>query len=203
MRKFASKFLFDVLLSVVATVCTAYITHHYFPGAAPAKAPVAAEPASVEGEAAPERVAASRTPLDVIASVTAATTVADRLTDTNNDEKAGPPPPPTKYFKPASPAPHRLVPRDKSTLRSSAAVTPRPVQMVTVVPGPSRAAPERGGPSDAPQPSDAWSERDVAVPPPPEMGKPHLAALVWKPIMRTVAVVAGVFKSHERWRSEE
>jgi hypothetical protein len=204
MRKFASKLLMDIFLSVVATVGAAYVTHHYFPGAAPANPPVAAEPTSVGREVAQERVVASKTPSDVIATVAAATTVADRDTDTNNDEKAGPPPSPGKYFKPASPAARRLVPRDKSTLKSNAVATPRPVQMVTVVPDPSCAVPERGGLSpDAPQPSDAWSERDVAVPPPPEMSKPHLAGFVWRPIMRTFAVVAGAFTSHERGRSGE
>lgn len=206
MRKFASKLLMDIFLSVVATVGAAYVTHHYFPGAARVTAPVAAEPTSVGREVAQQRVAASKIPSDVIATVAAATAVADRGTDTNNDEKAGPPPSPAKLFKPAA---HRLVPRDKSTIKSNTVVTPKPVQMVAVVPGPSRAAPERGGLSsdaplapDAPPPSNDRSERDVAVPP-PEMSKPHLAAFVWKPIMRTVAVVAGAFTSHERGRSGE
>ncbi|SHN84784.1 hypothetical protein [Bradyrhizobium erythrophlei] len=204
MRKFASKFLLDLLLSVVATVTTAYVTHHYFPGAVPAKAPVAAEPASAGPEGAPERVVASKTPSVVIATVTA-TTVADRDADTNSGEKAGPPPSPGKYFKPASPAAHRLVPRDKNPLKSNAVVTPRSVQVATVVPDPNRAVPERGGLSpDAPQPGDAWSERAAAAPmPPPEMRKRYLTALVWKPIMRSFDVVAGAFTSHERGRSGE
>lgn len=211
MRKFASKFLLDVLLSVVATVCTAYVTHHYFPGAAPAKTPVTAEATSVEREVAPEQIAASKASSDVIATVAAAAAaVDDRGTDTNSDEKAGPPSPPGKSFKPALPAAHRPAPRDNSTLKNNAVVTPRPVQMATVVPVPSNAAPERRGLSpiaplapDAPQPGDDRSERDVIAPPPPETSKRHLAGLVWRPIMRTFAVVAGAFTSHERRRSDE
>jgi len=41
MRKYASKILLDIFLSVVATVTAAYVTHHYFPAGSIAKSPAA------------------------------------------------------------------------------------------------------------------------------------------------------------------
>jgi hypothetical protein len=41
MRKYASKILLDIFLSVVATVTAAYVTHHYFPAGSTAKSPAA------------------------------------------------------------------------------------------------------------------------------------------------------------------
>ena len=61
---------------------------------------------------APEHVAASKIPSDVVNSTAAATTVADRAAEADQDEKAGLSPP-AKYLKPALPASHRSAPRDK------------------------------------------------------------------------------------------
>jgi hypothetical protein len=205
MWKYASKLLLDIFLSVVATVTAAYVTHHYFPASAPAKAPlsaaVAADPPSGGGAAAsePEHLAALEAPSNVVNAVAPAIAVAVRALDANHDETAGP-----SLAKPARPASmpsrKRPAPREKSILKPEMVAAPKAVQagvVLAIVPAePSRAPPERAGPPlEAPGVGEIRSERDVAGI--PETRKPNLAGWVLKPIVRTVAVVAGVF-SHER-----
>jgi hypothetical protein len=120
MRKYASKLLLDIFLSVVATVTVAYVGQHYSPASSARLAPVLAETTGASKSAAsvfasasaPEHVAASKIPSDVVNSAAAATTVADRAAEADQDEKAGLSPP-AKYLKPALPASHRSAPRDK------------------------------------------------------------------------------------------
>jgi hypothetical protein len=204
MRKYASKFLLDMFLSVVATVTAAWVTHHYFPSSSPAKAPISAEAtessksvaAAPSGEAAPEDVAASAAPSDVVGTTAPATIVADRAIETNHDETARPSLP-AKSAKPANiTARKRPDPRDKGNFKTSIAATPKPVQPAVVPQEPSRAAYERANPSpDAPRSGEAWSERDVTASPGPETRKPFLSGLVLKPIIRTVVAVCGCIHS--------
>jgi hypothetical protein len=198
MRKYASRFLLDVFLSVVATVAAGWVTHHYFPSSSPVKVTVSAEATggsnSVAGapseEPALEHVAASAAPSDVVSITAPATIVADRAVEANHDETVGPSLP-AKSDKPANIAARkRPVPRDKGILKTMVAATPEPAQPAVVPPEPSRAASERANPSpDAPQSGESWAERDVTAPPGPETRKLFLSGLVLKPIIRTVVAV--------------
>lgn len=145
MRKYASKLLLDIFLSVVATVSAAYVTHRSFPDSSPAKAPAETTGGSkrVAGAPAAGHVAASDARPDIVNTMTPATVVAGRAIEASDDETAALSPP-AKPAKPASlPGWKRPVARDRNILKTNIVATPKPVQVAIVPMPPGRAASER------------------------------------------------------------
>ena len=211
MLNYASKFLLNIFLSVLATVIGSYLANHYT-----ARRPAADAPASLAGatidpkradahaasrEAVKADIAVSEGPLDVANAVGPTGAIGGRSVDkTNvdktNNEKAAPP---VDKLAEATNVParlHRSAPRSKQIAKTNTIAAPESASLTVAPPEPGRATTGRFFNTNANSALDASPPpqrvgRDDGVSPPldPEVEGSHLTRRVLKPIIRTALLL--------------
>jgi hypothetical protein len=210
MLKYASKFLLNIFLSVLATVVGSYLANQYIAGRPTADAPISLADATI-GPKRPDANAASREALK--ADITApegpsavanalglAGTIGARSVDkTNvaktNDEKAAAP-----VDKPADSTnafawQHRSAPRHKQIAKTNTIVAPEGPWLTVAPPKLGLATTARFSDTNANSalvaspPQQACRDNDVLPPLDPEMTGSHLPRRVLKPFIRTALLL--------------
>jgi hypothetical protein len=207
MLKYASKFLLNIFLSVLATVIGSYLANQYIARRPAADAPVSLAGAAIDPKRPDTNVASrepvkagitvSEGPLDAADAIGPAGTTDGRSIDKTNNEKAAPP-----VDKPAEstnvPArQHRSAPRHKQISKTNTIAAPENASLTVGPPELGRATTGRifntnaNSALDASPPLQQEAGRDDAVSPPrdPEMAGSHLTGRVLKPIIRTALFV--------------
>jgi hypothetical protein len=211
MLKYASKFLLNIFLSVLATVIGSYLANQYIAGRPAADAPVSLASATIDpkrpdanaasGEPVKAGITVSEGPLDVANAVGLAGAVGGRSIDMTNTEKVAPP-----VDKPAEstnvPArQHRSAPRYKQISKTNTIAAPENPLLTAAQPEPGRATTGRIFNTNANSALDASrlpqqeAGRDDGVWPPldSEMAGSHLTDKVFKPIIRAIVAFRAVF----------
>jgi hypothetical protein len=211
MLKYASKFLLNIFLSVLATVIGSYLANQYIAGRPAADAPISLADATIDPNR-PNANAASREALK--ADITASedpSAVADALGpagavgggsvdktnyETTNYEKAVPP---VERLAESTKVParlHRSAPRHKQISMTNTIATPESASLTVAPPEPGRATTGRFFDTSAnsaldasPPPPEVGRDDDVSPPLDPEVTGSHLAGRVLKPIIRTALLL--------------
>jgi hypothetical protein len=206
MLKYASKFLLNIFLSVLATVIGSYLANHYMAGRPTANAPISLADATIDPNR-PDANAASREALKAVITVSEgpsavanalepAGAIGGRSVDKTNNEKAAPP-----IDKPAEstnvPARlHRSAPRYKQISKTNTIAAPESASLTVAPPEAGRATTGRFFNTNAnsaldalPPPQEVDRDDDVLPPLDPEITGSHLAGRVLKPIIRTALLL--------------
>jgi hypothetical protein len=211
MLKYASKFLLNIFLSVLATVIGSYLANHYIASRPAADAPASLAGATIDPKR-PDTHAASRDavkagitlsegPLDVANAVGPAGAIGGRSVDKTNVDKTNnekPAPPVDKLAEATNAAArlHRSAPRYKQTSKTNAIAAPESASLTVAPPEPGRATTGRFFNTNAnsaldasPPPQQVGRDDDVSPPLDPEVEGSHLAGRVLKPIIRTALLL--------------
>jgi hypothetical protein len=200
MLKYASNFLLEIFLSVLATLIGSYLANQYIVGRSVAGGPVqlvgsTVDPKSVDSNPASREsvkadVTVSEGPPEVVN--VPGPPVASRVVDKTNDEKAAPPVDKLAERKSVPARLHRTAPRDKRIAKAATIATPENASLTVDPPELGRAATERFLSTNANSPTGASSPpqeigRDNDVSPPLDrvMTGSHLAGGVLNRVIRT------------------
>jgi hypothetical protein len=211
MLKYASKFLLNIFLSVLATVIGSYLANHYIAGRPAADAPASLAGATIDPkrpdahaasrEAVKADITVSEGPLDVANAVGPAGAIGGRSVDkTNvdktNNEKAAPPVDKLAEATNVAARLHRSAPRSKQIAKTNAIAAPESASLTVAPPEPGRATTGRFFNTNAnsaldasPPPQQVGRDDDVSPRLDPEVEGSHLTGRVLKPIIRTALLL--------------
>ncbi|THD46513.1 MAG: hypothetical protein E8A46_26525 [Bradyrhizobium sp.] len=194
MRKYVSKLLLEIFLSVLATVSSSYVTYHYIliekaPGAAANATLDPREAVSFEVPTAPTQAEAvlAKGPPGGSGAVGPVASADVRIVEQRNDERAGLSSSAGQAEPTNGPAGLRAGPRDSSS-KISANVAPKRRLVTISQRKPSRAAREQSLSRSVNPSVDVVRPLEIELEDPPlstEMKDSHLAGTIWKPISRT------------------
>jgi hypothetical protein len=210
MLKYASKFLLNIFLSVLATVIGSYLANQYIAGRPVADPPVSLAGATIDpkrpdANAAPREavkagITVSEGPLDVANAIGPAA-IGGRSIDRTNNEKAAPPVDKLAESTNVHARQHRSAPRYKQISKTSTIAAPENASLTVASPEPGRATTGQifgtnaNSALDASLPPQQVTGRDDDVLPllDSEMAGSHLTRRVLKPIIRTIVAFRAAF----------
>jgi hypothetical protein len=203
MLKYASKFVLNIFLSVLATVIGSYLANQYIAGRPVADAPVSLAGATnkpdanaASREAVKAGIAGLEGPLDVANAAGPADAIDGRGVDKTNNEKAAPPVDKLAESTNVPARPHRSAPRYRQISKTRTIAAPESASLTVAPPELGRATTGRffytnaNSALDAPPPlREVGRDDDVSPPLDPEMAGSHLTGRVLKPIIRTALLL--------------
>jgi hypothetical protein len=211
MLKYASKFLLNIFLSVLATVIGSYLVNQYIAGRPAADAPVSLAGATIDPkrpdanaasrEAVKAGITVSEGPLDVANAIGPVGTIGGGSIDKTSNEKAAPPVDKLAESTNVPARQHRSAPRHKQISKTntiaapeSASLTVGPPELGRVTTGRIFSANANSVLDASPPPQQEVGRDDDVLPPlDSEMAGSHLTGRVLKPIIRTIVAFRAVF----------
>ncbi len=202
MLKYASNFLLEIVLSVLATLIGSYLANQYIVGRSVAGGPVqlvgsTVDPKSVDSNAASREavkadVTVSEGPPEVVNVFGPPVAIGSRVVDKTNDEKAAQPVDKLAERKSVPARLHRTAPRDKRIAKAATIATPESASLTVDPPELGGATTERflstnaNSPTGAsPPPQEIARDNDVSPPLDRVMTGSHLAGGVLNRVIRT------------------